>query len=326
MLSKIKKAIKNPERAVACFLRLVRLIAKLLGEIIGKERIFILVKRLTNAILEGNGFSLRDLIPSSSDQIILLKKYNFAIIIDRNDRALAEDLIQFHAHEANVTRVLFRYLKQDICFLDIGANIGYYSLLVASQCPEAKIFSFEPDKKNFHLFKTSIFYNSYDKQIEAFPFAVSDKDETILVSDLGNNPNFGARFTGKTLKHLKSLVHGPAPYFAPVKAVKLDSFLENQRIDLIKIDIEGYEPFAIKGMINIIKRNRPVIISEFAPSNLKSVGQRSPEEYLNIFISLGYRLNVIDQNGSVLPFEQKISDLIQYHSDFNTHHLDLLIT
>jgi len=307
------------------FRKISIIIAILSGKVIGKERVFILIKRLTTALLEGNGFSLRDLISSSPDQIILIKKYNFAIIINRNDKALAEDLIQFQEYETNVAKVLLKYLKPDICFLDIGANIGYYSLLVASQCPEAKIFSFEPDKKNFHLFKTGIVYNSYDKQIKAFPFAVSDKNETILVSDLGNNSNFGARFTGKTLKHLKSVVHGPDPYFAPVKAVKLDSFLENQKIDLVKIDIEGYEPFAIKGMVNIIKRNKPVIISEFAPPNLRSVGQSSPEEYLNIFISLGYHLSVIDPDGLVIPFGEKSSDLMKYYSDFDTHHLNLLI-
>ena len=307
------------------FKKISIIIAVLSGKIIGKERIFILIKRFTVALLEGNGFSLRDLVPSSQDQIISIKKYNFAVIISRNDKALAEDLIQSQEYGTNVAKVLLKYLKPEISFLDIGANIGYYSFLAASQCPKAKIFSFEPDEKNFHLFKTGIVYNSYDKQIKAFPFAVSDKNEKILVSDLGNNPNFGARFTGKTLKHLKSIVHGPDPYFTPVEAVKLDSFLENQKIDLVKIDIEGYEPFAVKGMINLIKHNKPIIISEFAPPNLKSVGQSSPEEYLNIFISLGYHINVIAPDGSALSFGEKLSDLMKYYSDFNTHHLDLLI-
>lgn len=311
---------------IKLFKKVSLVIARLVGKVIGKEQVFILTKKITDAILEGNGFSLRDLISSSSDQIILIKKYNFSIVINRDDRALAEDLIRFQEYETNVTKVLLKYLKPDICFLDIGANIGYYSLLVASQCPEARILSFEPDKKNFQLFKTSISYNSYEKKINAFPFAVSDTGETIVMSDLGNNPNFGARFTGKSLEYLKPFVHGPDPYFAQVTAVKLDSFLENQKIDVVKVDIEGYEPFAIKGMINIIKYNRPVIFSEFAPSNLGSIGQTTPQEYLNIFISLGYGLNVIDQKGLVLPFDKKISDLMKYYIDLNTHHLDLLIS
>lgn len=298
-----------------------------MGKILGKERVFILSKKAVNILLEGSGFSPGDSISSSSDQIIWLRKYNFAMVVNGQDRAVAESLIQFQAHEPQVTEVLLRYLKPDIHFLDIGANIGYYSLLVASQCPRAQIFSFEPDKKNFQLFRTSIFYNSYDKLIKAFPLAVGEQNETIWVSDLGNNSNFGARFTAKKLAHLQAMVHGPHPYFATVKAVKLDSFLTAQRIDLIKIDIEGYEPFAIKGMINILKRDRPVIISEFAPSNLSTVGQSAAEEYLKIFTALGYQLNVIDQRGRVLPFRQSIADLIQYYSDTHfIHHLELLIT
>lgn len=259
--------------------------------------------------------------------IYKLKKYNFSMILSLADHAISRPILLKGQYEQNVTQVLLKYLKQlkpDLHFLDIGANLGYYSLLVASHCPQAKIYSFEPDRNNFHLFTTSIIYNQFQNQIESYPLAVSNENKTIVISNLGNQANYGARFTGNTAQELQAYVHGENPYYEEIAAVCLDDFLPDIPIDIVKIDIEGYEPFALQGMLNLLKKNRPIIFAEFAPSNLKFFGQVAPQEFLEFFTNLGYTINLIDRQGQVIAYQQNIDQLLQDFSTYQTHHLDLI--
>lgn len=259
--------------------------------------------------------------------IYKLKKYNFSMILSLADNAISRPILLKGQYEQNVTQVLLKYLKQlkpDLHFLDIGANLGYYSLLVASHCPQAKIYSFEPDKNNFHLFTTSIIYNQFQNQIQSYPLAVSNENKTIVISNLGNQANYGARFTGNTAQELRAYVHGENPYYEEIAAVCLDDFLPDIPIDIVKIDIEGYEPFALQGMLNLLKKNRPIIFAEFAPSNLKFFGQVAPQEFLEFFTNLDYTINLIDRQGQVIAYQQNIDQLLQDFSTYQTHHLDLI--
>ncbi len=266
----------------------------------------------------------------SNDAIAHLKKYNFSMVLNLEDNAISRPILVKGQYEQNVTQVLLKYLKQlkhlkpDLHFLDIGANLGYYSLLVASHCPQAKIYSFEPDQKNFHLFTTSIIYNQFQNAIASYRLAVSDENKTIVISNLGNQANYGARFTGNTAQELQAYVHGENPYYEEISAVRLDDFLPDIQIDIVKIDIEGYEPFALKGMVNLLKKNRPIIFAEFAPSNLKIFGKIEPQEFLEFFTNLDYTINLIDKKGQVIAYHKNIDQLIQDFGTYQTHHLDLI--
>lgn len=275
------------------------------------------------------GFIFR-FLAHSNDAIAHLKKYNFSMVLNLEDNAISRPILVKGQYEQNVTQVLLKQLKQlkqlnpCLIFLDIGANLGYYSLLVASQCPQAKIYSFEPDRKNFNLFTTSIIYNQFQNQINSYHLAVSNENKTIVISNLGNQANYGARFTGNTAQELRAYVHGENPYYEEIPAVRLDDFLPNIQVDLVKIDIEGYEPFALKGMVNLLKKDRPIIFAEFAPSNLKFFGKIEPQEFLEFFTNLEYTINLIDKKGQVIAYQQNIDQLIQDFGTYQTHHLDLI--
>jgi FkbM family methyltransferase len=265
-------------------------------------------------------------LTNSKEVIKYLKNYNFSMVLSLEDYAISRPILVKGKYEQNVTKVLLNYLKNDLTFLDIGANLGYYSLLVASQCPEAKIYSFEPDQKNFHLFQTSIIYNQFQHLIQAYPLAVSNETKNIVISSLGNNGNFGARFTGNSQQDLIPHVHGENPYFREISAVSLDEFLPDLEVDLVKIDIEGYEPFAIQGMGELLRKNKPIILLEFAPSNLVGLGQTDPKQFLETFIELAYNFNVIDRQGKVISYQQDLDRLIREFPSYQSHHLDLLLT
>ncbi len=269
--------------------------------------------------------SLLKLLTRSSDTLQYCDRYDFSIVVSTHDPAIGRPLLFKGEYEENVISVLGQHLQPDTHFLDIGANIGYYSLFVARHAPQGRVLCFEPDLQNFRRLQASIAYNGFSDRVQAHNLAVSDEASTLVVSDLGNAANSGARFTGKSQAQLQAHIHGANPYFREVQAVRLDDFLADQRIDLIKIDIEGHEPYAFRGMEQILQRQRPTILAEFAPSNLRSLGNADPQRFLQEILDLGYAVSAITLQGNCLDFGQDSAALLSHHQQQKRHHTDLLL-
>lgn len=263
---------------------------------------------------------------NSSDVFKKITPYNFYILLNIQDKYIGRPLFIKGSYEQSTSETFVKYLKPDSCIIDIGANIGYYSLLAASQCPRGKVFSFEPDNNNFQLLKTSIAYNGFEEIIQLYNFAVSDANKTIIISDLGNTSNSGARVTSENEDLLKSVVSAPNANFKKIEAVQLDSFLKEIKVDIVKIDIEGHEPYAIRGMMNILKRDKPIIFAEFAPSNLKLFGGIEPSDFLEIFLEIGYYISLVQRSGKLIKFGKDIPAIMSYFEQQKTHHLDIILT
>lgn len=293
---------------------------------IGKfKKLFQYAKGAIKILFSSSPYSHLKKMAAAHHVIRFLHQYNFSIVVNTNDPAIARPILLTQCYEPNVTRVLLRHLRPDTRFLDVGANIGYFSLLVASHCPKGKIVSFEPDPENFRLFKTSIAYNQFEKTITAYPFAVSDSPGTLILSDLGNKANTGARFTGKSEKDLAAFIHGPQPDFREVRSISIDTFLSQEHFDLVKVDIEGHDLHAFRGMSKMLERDHPIIIAEFAPGNLVNIGQIDPPSFLSFFTTLGYHLHVIDEAGQTIHFDRNVNSIMEYQKSSGIHHLDLLM-
>lgn len=287
--------------------------------------------------LKGLGFGLSQLklpdllklLANSQEVIKPLEPYNFSLILNIHDRAIGRPILLKSSYEEVVTQALKPFLKADTHFLDIGANIGYYSFLVASQCPQGKVFSFEPDCTNFRLFKTGIVYNGFEHIIQPYQMAVSDVNESVLIFDLGQKNNSGARLTSRDEQafHLYQAAKKPTPStYQTVTAVRLDDFLANTRVDLVKLDIEGHEPLALRGMMALLRQNQPIIFTEFAPISLGQIGKTTPEEFLQLFIDLGYQLNILADDGRLIACQQNIPAVMENFAAIRKNHIDLLLT
>jgi hypothetical protein len=89
--------------------------------------------------------------------------------------------------------------------------------------------------------------------------------------------------------------------YITIEVTTLDDFLNNIPVDIIKIDVEGYEVKVFKGSSNILSKHKPVIFSEFSPRALEKAGN-SAKEYLDVVNSFGYRLyNINSANSTVYP-------------------------
>lgn len=248
-----------------------------------------------------------------------LGEYGIDMVLDVRDKAISRPLAVIGEYEKNVAAVLARHFREDTCFLDLGANIGFFSLLAAAHCPRGQVLSFEPDPANIRLFRASIALNGFESRITLYPHAVSDRDEMLSFSNLGNAANIGARFTAKSRAALEGHA-APGAAFTEVRAVCLDTFLSGRKIDLVKVDIEGFEPYAFRGMAGLLRRDRPVVVTEFAPGTIRHISQTNPADLLALFRELGYEVGVIGPGGAVAPAAGDLSEL------GDRHHVDLLLT
>ena len=185
-------------------------------------------------------------------------------------------------YELGTQRVFKRVVKPGMTIIDVGANIGYYTLLGAKMVGEGgRVYAFEPDPLYFSLLKKNIEANRLHKIVEPFKTAVGNTEKTAVLS-LGN-------LTGSSLVSLPGIRTNKT---VEVEVVSLDSFFSEKNwpsADLVKIDIEGYERFALEGMRGLIKRNRGLnIIIELNPLLLEVSGTTA-EELLCLLVELDFR-------------------------------------
>src|SRR5262249_25235872 len=110
-----------------------------------------------------------------------------------------------------------------------------------------------------------------------------------------------------------------------VKAVVLDDFLKScERIDIVKIDIDGGEPPALKGMTKLIQNHRPVLFVEFCPQLIRTVSQANPESFLDQLSDLGYDVYVLATSGQQSPNALCKTEILERFAQCKSTHLDLV--
>jgi FkbM family methyltransferase len=209
-------------------------------------------------------------------------------------------------YEPEVSKLFHERLFPGACVLDIGANIGYFSMLAASLIGrEGRVFAFEPLSANVPLLAASALVNQF-RNIEIVAAAASDRIKTVSI---------GASYTNGMIGGLPQAA-GSALGCSYVVTIPVDTVVQG-KVDFLKIDVEGHEYRAIAGATETIRRSRPVIVSEFSTCGLEANSGVAPVTYLNLLRSLGYGLSAIGQPGA--PTNEEILELARL-----THHIDIL--
>jgi FkbM family methyltransferase len=209
--------------------------------------------------------------------------------------ALATALLE-GGYERATRQWIERLLPDGGTFLDVGAHVGFYSLVAARKAgPSGRVFAFEPEPDNFRLLRKNIAENGHDN-ITAIPSAVCDRSgrADIFVSRQGNDRHSLFRNPGSPIGERAE----------KVDTTTLDDFaaaLGWPAIDLIKMDIEGAEPLALAGMRRLIERSpRLRLIAEFSPGMLEA-GGIAPRQFLDALSRLRLHLFVIEDDASLVP-------------------------
>ena len=243
--------------------------------------------------------------------------HDFAIWVDGNDELIGQPIIATHAYEPHVTAMLQAELRPDSVFVDIGANMGWFSLLAASIITTGRVIAIEPNWANVQLLYRSLLQNDF-RHVTLYPCAITAAP-TIL-----------------ELQHTRSNGRVAAPtaisqWVEYSQGIRLDDLLAAEpKIDVIKMDIEGHEPIALGGMLTILRQHRPVFLTEFHPHAIQTNANASPTDYLGALIGLGYQLAVIESAGQTRPMSDAASVMAHWRAinhqlgTGDSTHLDLI--
>ena len=192
--------------------------------------------------------------------------------------------------EPYVTRAIENLCREGMTVLDVGANVGCHTLRLAKLVgPSGKVIAFEPASWALSRLRRNVELNDFHNiVIENLALSNENKEnqEVTLscswpISSVGIDPS-----------RLHPLHHGYMTRVA-VNFVTFDSYIESKGIttvDLIKLDVDGYELKMIQGAVNTLRAYKPVILMELQPWGLAEVGDNA-EDLVSLLSELGYKFH-----------------------------------
>jgi len=215
--------------------------------------------------------------------------------------------IQNRFHERATTELFKKTVQEGNTVIDLGANLGYFSLLAANiMGASGKIYSFEPESNNYKYLLKNIELNNYN--ITATQKAVADKNgkAKFYICPYDSGHHTLNQYEG--ISSYRSVPLYSKEEFIEIDTIKLDDFL-SERVDVIKMDVEGSEMLALMGMDKIIKRSENLkMFIEFFPLLIKKMGN-SPKEFIDRLLDYHFSIFIVPNDYGVVNVE-----LLQVHS------------
>jgi FkbM family methyltransferase len=254
------------------------------------------------------------------NKFILRKKYfirtinGYKMSLPTSDNGISRALAIVGIREKEHMFILNKVLKEDHNVLDIGANIGYYVLMEKQIIKNGKLFAIEPEPDNYHVLNTNIKLNKF-KNIKTFQLAISNKEgmvklylsklsnvHTLLPNDVMN------KMSGNTID---------------VPAVRLTKFIqkENTKINLIRMDIEGFEVDVLKDLSqNLDDINcSPMIL--FEVHSAKYSAEYSLVEQLKTLAKKGYNFKYMASSRPQIFTKKGYSEIKSINTDGVKRHI-----
>ena len=263
-------------------------------------------------------FSRRGLLrpdPAMQPKVARMNGYGMYAMPD--DIQVGRHVLEGH-YEAEVEAVFRDVLRPGMAVLDIGANIGVFSMLSAHLVGAAgAVLAIEPNPANARLIEASRRLNGFDHV-------------TVLQMGAGRRPGLLALNTthsnGTTSEPdgaLEQLLQAQTVACMPVDALVSASWA-GRRVDMIKVDVEGAEYNALLGAAGVIGRDRPVIVTEFSPTFMPGISGIDGPGYLAWLFGQGYAISILRRDGPPVPAGQDGDAVMAAFWERNTDHIDLL--
>ena len=230
-------------------------------------------------------------LPETLDSLPVVSVHDneFMMRVDRGD-SLGLLRQPFELDEVNLVRQL---VGSGQVVLDVGANIGYYTLLVSRLVgASGKVHAFEPDPSNAAILRRNLADN-HCHNVMVHQVAVGNKNATIGLYRCADNAG--------THRAYESVCCGSDT--VDVRSVVLDQVMRDEsQIDFIKMDIEGYEYFALEGMDSIIREHSPAILVEFSPFALAETGVTATA-FIQFFADREYAISSVGSTRVPLDYD-----------------------
>ena len=215
----------------------------------------------------------------------LIECQDSRMYIDSSDEVIGATLLTQGIWEEYQSELFKDLIKPGMVVIDIGANIGYYTLIAAKLVGDSgRVYAFEPEPNSYRILVKNIAINGYSNVV-AIRKALSNQHGRVKL--------FLDKYTFGTPSFAEHNVPHKAG-FVEVETETLDNFLPDGKVDLIKIDAQGAEGLILDGARKILRTNESLkIIMEFWPyglSNLKS----DSLNLLNELERCGFRIKLLD--------------------------------
>ncbi|HYF09655.1 MAG TPA: FkbM family methyltransferase [Acetobacteraceae bacterium] len=241
------------------------------------------------------------------------------VVVDPMEPCFGVIIARYHGWEPHIAAVIGRLLTAGAVHVDVGANVGITAFRAARLVGEGgKVIAFEPDPNNAALFLRGVAANGF-RHVTLFPLALSDR------------------------RAVFSLQGGSNGYLVPpewsdlaIQAIPGDDMLDREpRVDLIKLDIEGHEPAALRGLAHTIARHRPWVLCEYNPLCLRDHAALDQAEFAAQIFAMTPAATAIEHDGRETRLGSA-AELVGFWQDCNARavaggllpdgvvHLDLL--
>jgi len=205
----------------------------------------------------------------------------YKMFVDTRDDDLSAHLLLDGYWEIWVTRVMADLVKPGMVCVDVGAHLGYYTLLMADLAgPGGRVHAFEPNPDLCRRLTRSVRINGFEPTVSVHAWPLLDQDDlpVRLVVPSGR-PGGG---------HV-ARVEGSVPP-GGLRARRLDGFAEIAHVDVVKLDAEGSEPAIWRGMERLLAQDRPMsVVLEFTADR-----HADPEGFLDRIAGAGFSLALAD--------------------------------
>lgn len=209
--------------------------------------------------------------------------------------------------------------------LHVGASDGRHSYVMTQVAPKARIYAFEPSAFAFEVLKVGIAWHRIGKQVTAIHAAAADKPgELLLVTPKKTSGRMGRAYAyvaeTRPNGQVRPDLDDTGMDVQPTPVITLDGFCAEHgidRVDFIRMDIEGAELRALQGALKILDRDRPHVLLEIHPVMLQARFGASGEDVLQIFEKLGYRMFAL--NGDRLEERTTLVDGLPWKDYFFIH-------
>jgi len=228
----------------------------------------------------------------------------YLVVVDKTEPDFGKKICLHRAWENHLVAVLNERLRPGDVFVDIGANVGVMAFAAAKRVgPNGKVIAFEPNESNAQMFLRGVAQmflrgvaaNGLESFVRLYPFALSDKPALFALQGSSNT-------------HLKT----PERFDRLVQSLPGDDILGAEpRIDFIKFDIEGHEPFALAGLKRSLAKHRPTVLCEFNPRCLEDHIGKAPEVFARELFGLTDEICAIEHSGrrSIVTDRARLMDL-----------------
>lgn len=257
-------------------------------------------------------FSRRRLQDSDRPPPAVAEKPGFRILASPDDLDVGREVLHGD-YEPHVAAVFRDVLRPGMHVVDVGANIGYFTMLTAALVgPAGSVLAVEPNAANARMLEAS-------RRLNGFAHV------TVLQAAAGRTTGLLAINTAFTNGTTSAIEDGQELAATSVACLALDRMVDpSRRIGLVKLDVEGAEHNALLGCQALLRRDRPVLVFEFGPGQMPAISGVTGAQMLQWLVDEGYGFEVIRHDGPPAPMGQDVAAVMRAHAESGVDHIDVL--